>query len=130
MPRRRRSTAAARSARGRRLSRQRAGAGAVLAGAELSSEFVAIRALHPLDALVGAEVGVLGHIRGILARLRVAAKTFRQRADMVRTGAAADTQVTHAHRIGSLAEFVYFCACADKRIQPNGEGSRIAAAGI
>src|SRR5215472_9096595 len=65
-----------------------------------------LRELHVARAqpLGRAEDVVLRHVRRILARGRMAAERFRERADMMRPRAAADAEVAHPHRVGRLAE--------------------------
>src|ERR1700674_149744 len=85
--------------------------------AELSCVFQVLIA----QALGLAEDVVLRHVGRIAAGGRMPAERLRERADMMRAGAAAHPEVTHAQRIGVLGELGDLEAIAGERVERDGE---------
>src|SRR6185312_16154344 len=80
------------------------------------SEIGAIPGLYLADLPVRAEERVLGHVRAVLARFRMAAERFGQGADMVWAGAAANSQIVDAQGMGLAAEVADFRTRTDEGI--------------
>src|SRR5689334_10553985 len=97
---------------------------------KLRSGLVAIVRLNLTDHLVRAEEGVPRHVLAVAARRWLASETFGERADVVGTCAAADTEVADAGGEGLAAEIEDFRARRHERIETIGKGHAVAAAGI
>src|SRR5579864_2423354 len=93
-------------------------------------ELGSVLGLDLLDPLVGAEPGMPRHVDGVAARRRMPAERLGERADVVRTGAAAHPEVADPGRVGLAAEVGDLGARTHERVESDREGARIAAARI
>src|SRR5262249_58318421 len=75
-------------------------------------EVAGVLLVGPDDAGIGAEERMLGHVRGVAGCRGRLARRLRHRADVVRRGATADTQVAHAERDGLGGELAQLVAGA------------------
>src|SRR5204862_49240 len=87
-------------------------------------------ALDLADALVGAEERVPRHVGAVAARRRMSPQALGERADVVRSRAAADAEVTDAEPIGLAPEVEDLPAGAQEGVEPDRKGALIPAAGI
>src|SRR5262249_19103516 len=90
----------------------------------LRLQLVGVILLDLLDAAVAAEERVLRHVRRVLARRWTLAHRFGERADVVRSGAAADTEVANVERERLLAELGDLVSVAGEWIERDREGAR------
>src|SRR6516164_9259847 len=94
------------------------------------SGLVAIVRLDLANHLVGAEEGVLGHVLAVAARRWTAAETLGERADVMRTGATADTEIANVGRESLAAEIEDLRARGHEGVQAVGERHPVTATGI
>jgi hypothetical protein len=73
--------------------------------------------LDLLDALVGPKERMLRHVRGILARRGMLAHDLRERANVMRPGAAAHAEIAYPHVEGLFAERRDLIAITGERIE-------------
>src|SRR5579885_3119415 len=74
-----------------------------------------------VQALRRAEHIVLRHVRRVPARGRMTTQRLRERADVMRPGAAADAEIMDAHAVGLFAELRDLVAVAGEGIERHGE---------
>src|SRR5207245_359118 len=80
------------------------------------------------EARIGAEEGMLRHVRAVAARGRAASDRLGERADVVRARAAADAEVANAELVGLPAELGDLVAVARERVEGGRERLAVEAA--
>src|SRR5216683_7791073 len=99
------------------ISRAAAPGGPGRFASELARELPVLR----LEALVGAEEGVLRHVGRIPARRRGTAERLGDGANVMRHGAATDAEIARAEFIGGLGELGDLEAVAGHGVERDGE---------
>src|SRR5438876_9406513 len=93
-------------------------------------ELTDVVALDLADALVGAEERMPRHVDAVAARRRMSPQALGERADVVRSRAAADAEVTDTEPMGLAPEVEDLPAGAQEGVEPDRKGALIPAAGI
>src|ERR1700730_8769409 len=94
------------------------------------SKLRAILRLHFLDLLISAAQGMIRHVGGILARLRMASEPLCQGANVMRAGATTHPEIFDTHLVRRAPELTDLRASTYERVEPDRKRTRVVTARI